>query len=140
MTRRRISSRLRSDRGDAVIWGILIIAVSLMLIGLVLDGGNAMAAKIRTWDIAQEAARAGANQLDLTALREHGQIRLDPIAAQAAAAQHLSAAAVTGTVSATTTDVTVTVTRSEPTLLLQAIGVKTIPVTATAHATPVTGP
>ena len=140
MTQRRTTNRLRGDRGDATIWGILIIAVALLLTGVVLDGGNAMAAKVRAWDIAQEAARAGANQLDLTALREHSEVRLDPTAAEAAASQYLSAAGVTGTVSATTTDVMVTVTRSEPTLLLQAIGINTIPVTATAHATPVTGP
>ena len=138
---RRFAGRLTGDRGDAIIWGIGIAVVGLLLIGVVLDGGNAMAAKVRAWDLAQQAARAGANQLDLTALREHGQVRLDPDAAKAAATQFLNnRPGITATVSATAAEVTVTVSRSEPTLLLDAIGIGTITVTATARAAPVPGP
>ncbi len=136
----RLLTRIAGDRGDATIWGILIILVGLLLSGLVLDGGNAMAAKVRAWDIAQQAARAGANELDLAALREQGQVRLNPAAAEAAATRWLRDAGIAGTATATPTEVTVVVNRSQPTLLLAAVGIGSIEVTATAHATPVTTP
>jgi Flp pilus assembly protein TadG len=139
-TRRRFPLRLRDDRGSATAWAIGIVAVVALLAGAVLDGGNAMAARVQALDIAQQAARAGANQLDLGALREHGVVRLDPGAAQAAAAAFLSQAGATGTATATANEVTVTVTRSQPTLLLQAVGVTAISMKATATAVPQTGP
>ncbi len=134
------AGRLRSDRGSASAWAIGIVAVVALLSGAVLDGGNAMAARVQSLDIAQQAARAGANQLDLAALRNQGVVRLDPGAAQAAAQAFLRQAGATGTATATIAQVTVTVTRSQPTLVLQAIGVDTIGLTATATAIPQTGP
>lgn len=135
-----IQGRLRGDRGSATAWALGVVAVVALLSGAVLDGGNAMAARVQALDIAQQAARAGANQLDLGALRERSLVRLDPTAAQAAAAAFLRQAGATGTATATTAQVTVTVTRSQPTLLLQAIGVNAIAMTAIATAVPQTGP
>jgi Flp pilus assembly protein TadG len=137
---RRGAGRLRSDRGSATAWAIGIVAVVALLSGAVLDGGNAMAARVQALDIAQQAARAGANQLDLGALRNQGVVRIDPGAAQAAADAFLREAGATGVASATPAQVTVTVTRSQPTLVLQAIGVDAIGMTATATAVPQTGP
>jgi Flp pilus assembly protein TadG len=140
LAHRLCPARLREDRGSATAWAIGIVAVVALLAGAVLDGGNAMAARVQALDIAQQAARAGANQLDLGALRERGVIRLDPAAAQAAAATFLAQSGATGTARATATEVTVTVTRSQPTLMLQAVGVDAISMTATATAVPQTGP
>ncbi len=137
---RRCAGRLRGDRGSGTVWAIGIVAVVALLAGAVLDGGNAMAARVQALDIAQQAARAGANQLDLAALRNQGLVRLDPGAAQAAAQAFLREAGATGTVAATVAQVSVTVTRSQPTLVLQAIGVDAIGMTATATAVPQTGP
>jgi Flp pilus assembly protein TadG len=137
---RRWASRLRGDRGSATAWAIGIVAVVALLSGAVLDGGNAMAARVQALDIAQQAARAGANQLDLGALRNQGVVRIDPGAAQAAADAFLREAGATGTATATPAQVSVTVTRSQPTLVLQAIGVDAIGMTATATAVPQTGP
>lgn len=137
---RRWAQRLRGDRGSATAWAIGVVAVVALLSGAVLDGGNAMAARVQALDIAQQAARAGANQLDLGALRNQGAVRLDPPAAQAAAEAFLRQAGATGTATATIAQVTVTVTRSQPTLVLQAIGVDAIGMTATATAIPQTGP
>lgn len=133
------SGSLREDRGAATGWAILLVIVVGLLAGTVLDGGNAMANRVQILDIAQQAARAGANQLDLTALRGPGVVRLDPVAAEAAATAFLDQVGATGTATATPTEVTVTVTDSRPTLVLQAIGVNAIPVKATARAVPVTG-
>ncbi|GAA1025650.1 hypothetical protein GCM10009557_00380 [Virgisporangium ochraceum] len=116
------------------------VVVLALLAGAVLDGGNAMAARVQALDVAQQAARAGANQLDLAVLRTQGLLRLDPVAARAAAAAFLADANVSGTATATTEQVTVTVTRSHPTLILQAIGVDAIALSATATAVPETGP
>ncbi len=132
--------RLRGDGGSAIGFGLLAVFVALLFTGVVLDGGNAMATRVQALDIAQQAARAGANQLDLLALRERGQTILDPTAAQAAAQDFLTKAGIDGAATATVNEVTVTVTRSEPTLLLQLIGKTSIAMTATAHATPVIGP
>ncbi|GAA0930427.1 hypothetical protein GCM10009558_108050 [Virgisporangium aurantiacum] len=115
----------------------MVIVVAL-LSGAVLDGGNAMAARVAALDVAQQAARAGANQLDLAALRNEGVVRLNPAAAQATAEQFLRTAGVTGTATATPTQVSVTVTHAQPTLLLDAIGVSSISMTATATAVPAT--
>ena len=136
---RRGAGRLRGDRGSGSVWAIGIVAVVALLAGAVLDGGNAMAARVQALDIAQQAARAGAHQLDLGALRNQGVIRLDPGAAQAAAQAFLQQAGATGTATATAAQVTVIVTRAEPTLMLQAIGVDAIDMTATATAVPQTG-
>jgi len=129
-----------ADRGSATGWALMIVFVGALLAGAVLDGGNAMAARVQALDIAQQAARAGANQLDLAALRNSGQLRLDPAAAATAARAFLAAAGATGTVAATADQVSVTVHLSQPTLLLTVVGVDTIGVTATAHAQPATGP
>lgn len=134
------TSRLRTDRGSGAVWALGVVAVVALLAGLVLDGGNAMAARVAALDIAQQAARAGANQLDLFALRQQGLVRLDPAAAQATATAFLNQSGATGTATATTTEVVVTVTRSQPTTLLKAIGVTAIGMTATATAVPQTGP
>ncbi len=139
-TIRRFSRHLRGDRGSGSVWAIGIVAVVALLAGAVLDGGNAMAARVQALDIAQQAARAGANQLDLGALRNQGVVRLDPGAAQAAAQAFLREAGATGTATATIAQVSVTVTHSQPTLVLQAIGVDSIGMTATATAVPQTGP
>ena len=137
---RQLRHRLRGDRGSAMGFGLLAVFLAVLFAGVVLDGGTAMATRVQALDIAQQAARAGANQLDLAALRERGQTILDPAAAQNAATAFLAQAGITGTVVATLTEVTVTVTRSQPTTLLQLIGKTSIAMTATAHATPVIGP
>jgi Flp pilus assembly protein TadG len=136
----RRGDRIRADRGSASVWAIGIVAVVGLLAGAVLDGGNAMAARVQALDVAQQAARAGANQLNLGALRNQGVIRLDPAAAQATAIAYLRQAGATGTATATPAQITVTVTRSHPTLVLHAIGVDSIAMTATATAVPRTGP
>ena len=133
-----LRARLREDRGSGTAWAIGVVIVVALLSGAVLDGGNAMAARVAALDVAQQAARAGANQLDLAALRNEGVVRLNPAAAQAAAEQFLRSAGVAGTATATPAQVSVTVTHAQPTLLLDAIGVSSISMTATATAVPAT--
>lgn len=113
--------------------------VVLLLAGLVLDQGLAMADKVRVLDIAQAAARSGAQQVDLAVYRSTGQVRLNPASAATAARSFLTRAGATGTATATDTTVTVTVTTTRRTQLLHLIGITDIPVAATATAVPATG-
>jgi hypothetical protein len=109
------------------------------IIGLGLDPGEAYAAKIRAIGQAEEAARAGAQQIDLTAYRITGVLLLNPTAAEQAAQGFLATEHLAGAVTATTVRVTVTITTAYRTQLWQLIGVDTIAVHATGTAMPQRG-
>lgn len=130
---------VRGDRGSATAFGLFLIMVVLVLAGAMIEGGNAMSARGHATDIAQQAARAGADKLDLTALRENRLVRIDPAAAQAAATAYLAQVGETGTVTATPTQVAVTVTVTRPGILVPILGIQTLTVRATATAAPITG-
>jgi hypothetical protein len=129
--------RLHDDNGSATGWAIGIFLLAILGASLVVDGGRAMTLKVDLIDAAQEAARAGANQIDLLALRADGTVQLDPTAAQAAAQEFLATIGQTGTATATTGQVTVTVTRTQRTLLLNQIGITSSTLSWTATAQPV---
>jgi Flp pilus assembly protein TadG len=137
-TRPRYRRRTGSDRGQITAF-VAVVAVGLLaLAGLVVDGGRALAAKSRAISLAAEAARAGAQQLDLTTYRTTGTRQLDPAAARFHADAYLTAndADARSDVTATTATVTVTVTISTDTALLGLVGVTTLTVTGTATARP----
>jgi hypothetical protein len=131
---RGVPGRWRRDQGSATGWAIGTIMVGFLLAALVFDGGAAMTTKATAVQVAQQAARAGADQLDLALLRDTGQVQLDPAAAQAAALGWLAQAGVTGTATATTEQVSVTVTVTAPTVLLAAVGITTFTLSAAATA------
>jgi Flp pilus assembly protein TadG len=124
------------DRGSGTAIGMFIIFVVLVLSATLLETGNSMRASSHATDVAQEAARAGADKLDLAALRAGAPPRIDPAAAETAAMAYLRQVGETGSVDATAAAVTVTVTITRSRVLLPLIGIKTITVTSTATATP----
>lgn len=125
----------RDDHGAATAF-LLIGAMALLLfLALAIDTGMALSEKNRTFHQAQEAARAGAQQIDLAAYRADGTLELDPAAASRAAQAFLTDTGVDGQVSVEGDAVTVTV-QSHHTFVLFPIG--THPVGATATATPMT--
>lgn len=137
---RRGLNRLHGDQNGRVTAFVVVIVTAILLFaGLVLDGGLVLAAKVRAVGEAQEAARAGAQEIDLTAYRADGTLRLAPQQATAAARSYLAAAGHTGTVSVAGNTVNVTVTVSQPTQLLGLIGIGSITVTATGQAQPQRG-
>lgn len=69
MTRRR-------ERGSMSVFTVLFSVVVFMLAGLLVDGGAAINARLRAADIAEQAARAGADKIDIDHLRETGETRL----------------------------------------------------------------
>ncbi|MDA8186134.1 MAG: hypothetical protein M0035_17205 [Actinomycetota bacterium] len=132
--------RRRARLGDAesgmVTAFVVIFTLALVLMaGLVLDGGLALAAKVQAVDDAQAAARAGAQAIDIPTYRASGQITLDPAQAAADAERYLAAAGHTGTVSVNGEQVTVTVTITQPTQILSLAGIDHLTETGTGTAT-----
>lgn len=130
----------RRDAGNVTGFFIVAIGSLLLFAGLVIDGGRALDARVQALDLAQSAARAGAAELDLTALRTTGHIRLDPVRARQSALDYLRAAGADGKASATTTTVTVTVQRRQDTLLLRLAGISALTVSETQSAVTRTEP
>jgi hypothetical protein len=139
-SRRLVLDRLRADQdGRVTAFVVIMVTAILLFAGLVLDGGLALAAKVRALGEAQEAARAGAQEIDLAAYRADGTLRLAPQQASAAARNYLAATGHTGTVSVAGNTVNVTVTVNQSTQLLNVIGLDSITVTATGQAQPQRG-
>ncbi|GGO18156.1 hypothetical protein GCM10010116_36560 [Microbispora rosea subsp. aerata] len=55
---------------------VLFSGVVFLLAGLLVDGGAAMNAHLKAADIAEQAARAAADQIDVETLRATGEVRL----------------------------------------------------------------
>lgn len=128
------------DGGYATVFTAMLGAAVIVCAGLIVAAGVVFGAQERGYDIAQSAARAGAQELDLTVLRTDGQVRLDPDRATARARRFLTDAGATGTATATPASITVTATTRQNTPMLAAVGVDAVTVTATGHANPVTEP
>lgn len=129
----RWDARRGSEQGSVTPFMVLFTVALLAVAGLVIDGGYALGAKREAMNVAEQAARAGADSLDQGALRD-GEVRVLPSQASAAAQTYLSSVGATGTVSVTGGEVTVTVSSRQDTTLLSAVGVSSIPVKATATA------
>ncbi|MEV0591849.1 pilus assembly protein TadG-related protein [Nonomuraea cavernae] len=58
------------------VFTVLFSVVVFLLAGLLVDGGAAINARLRAADVAEQAARAGADTIDVDHLRATGQTRL----------------------------------------------------------------
>ncbi|WP_150236394.1 pilus assembly protein TadG-related protein [Nocardiopsis quinghaiensis] len=125
------------DRGQATAFLIVMAAALLLLVAFVFDVGGALSERNRTLQLAQEAARAGAQQIDLAAYRADGTVALDPAAAVSAANDFLAEAGIHGTATVDGDVITVTA-QSVYTFRLLPLGPRTA--SGTASATPVTEP
>jgi len=135
--RRRV--RRRSEAGQVTAFVVVLMTALLAAAGLVLDGGLALSTKAGAVDLAEAAARAGANEIDLGAYRSTHVLRLDPVRARTTAQAWLARAGTSGEVTATASAVTVTVHATHRTQLLQLIGVRELSMSATATAVAVRG-
>lgn len=130
-------SRPSREEGSVSVFVIALVVVLMVVAGLVVDGGRAVNARSAAMDVAEQAARSGANQVDLAAMRDSGVVRIDPAAGRAAALDHLVAAgyaADRATVRADDEQVQVTVRDDVPTALLSLIFIRSFPVEGTATA------
>ncbi|MFI0818595.1 pilus assembly protein TadG-related protein [Streptomyces sp. NPDC021098] len=122
------------DGGQATAFMVGVVAALWLFAGIVVDGGLALAGKARALDVAQEAARTGAQQLDIARLRAaDNDIRLLRGKAAQAAASYVTATGDTGTATVHGDEVTVHVTHHQHAQILQLVGLRTL--TVTAHAT-----
>jgi hypothetical protein len=129
-----------TERGSIALYFAITTLAALVMAGLVIDGGAALATRERAADLATQAARAGATALTPASLRDSpAQLQADPTAATQAADAVLTDAGATGQVSVTGDTVTVIAHLPRHTVILSAVGLTDISQTATASATAVVG-
>lgn len=126
--------RWRGDERGSVAPFIAIISLALVMVaGMAYDGGQVVAAQARARDLAGNAARAGAQEIDLTVLRATGRPELLPEQAVAAAQTYLADAGATGEVTVLDDRITVTVRLRQPMHILP-LPDRTVVATDTATA------
>jgi Flp pilus assembly protein TadG len=133
------------DRGSLTLMLLALMVVLLALAGLVIDGGRKLDATQKAYAIAQEAARAGAGQVNTSAAYGSGAYKVDIPQALAAARAYLASTGVCGPlgsacwVSASGNNIKVTVNVTERTTLLSLVGIDTLRSSGSAVASLVTG-
>ncbi|MHB1516903.1 MAG: pilus assembly protein TadG-related protein [Acidimicrobiales bacterium] len=124
--------------GSITAFVLLLLVALVALLGLVVDGGAAMAAHQAAVDEASQAARAGAGAVSVDALR-HGSLALNAPAAVREAQAFTKAAGHPGSAIVSGNVVTVTVEYRMPTTVLGIVGVSWLPISATASAVDLEG-
>ena len=136
------------DEGSVTIFVVLFLTTAFLLAGLVIDGGLAIDGRGRAADAAEEAARYGADQIDVGHLRDTGVplIEAGGVPCQLAKSllssygQDVKPADVNPcVVSADGTTITVRAQLTVQTVILGVIGFNTFTVSAQAVAHPVAG-
>lgn len=113
-------------------WAILLASsIFLGVLGLVYDGGTVLNQRAQAKQVAEQAARAGVDQIG--ALR-NGHDTVDPTAATARAQQVLRQAGWTGTVTVTGNEVAVQVTGQYQTIFLPIVGINHLRIDQTGSA------
>ncbi|MEU7642107.1 pilus assembly protein TadG-related protein [Streptomyces sp. NPDC039016] len=120
------------DRGQVTAFVVGVVAALWLFAGIVVDGGLALAGKARALDVAQEAARSGAQQLDVGRLRSHHEAWLVHGEAARAARAYVASAGDTAVASVKGNAITVRVSHRYHPQILQLVGVRTLTVHATA--------
>ena len=126
--------RFRAEVGSVTVFVVILAPALVMMAGLAFDGGRILSARRQAFDVAQNAAIAGTQAIDVTGVHG-GESRLDPGLVAVAVNSYLAEAGATGTHTMTDETVTVTVTQTVDMELLDAVGVgpKTVTGTATAR-------
>lgn len=123
----------RDDRGQATAFIAVVATALIMVAGLAYDGGQFLRAYLEASDLAEAAARAGAQAAGVDDLFV-GETSLDPALAEANVNTFVAEAGRPGaaTTSVGPDSVTVTITLSQPAHILP-LGTKSISATATAQ-------
>lgn len=131
------------ERGSASIFVIGMSLVLLVCAGLVVDGGLAINARMRVADDAEQAARVGADSINVAQLRAGGDLEVDADLARQRAASYLrDRGYVTGQYRVDTEGnaVVVQVQDTSETALLKLVNINDFVVNGRATAEPDTGP
>ena len=123
---------MNRDRGLVTAFVIGLVMTFVVAAGLAVDGGRLVAAHVTAGDHAENAARAGAQEVTFVRL---GWRLIDPSRAAATARAYLQSHGLEGDVHADFRSVTVTVRMHQRTTLLQLVGVgdRTVASTRTAR-------
>ena len=126
-------SPFRDERGALSTFVAVIALALLMAAGLAVDGGRKVAALREASHLADNAARAGAQAVDLDTLRSSGELRLRPDEATSRATNYLASLGHEGQIQVASDTVTVTVSLTVNPVLLP-LGPITVTATETARA------
>jgi hypothetical protein len=126
------------ERGAIGVTGAVFGLVVVALMGLVVFHGNSLGALSRTREVADNAARVGAQEVDVEHLLTTGQLRIDGDAAARAAAELVALDGVTRLESVQVEGDTVTVTVSQAVDPILGVGTPRV-FTATESATALRG-
>lgn len=131
--------RARGERGTVTAFVAVMTVTMLVVAGLVIDGGYTLAARRRAFNEANAAARAAAQAIDESTLRGTGDVRLRPEDARRIGEAHLRNAGMTGTVTVTSSTVTVRAVTTQPMALLGMVGIGPLTIEAAGAARAVQG-
>jgi hypothetical protein len=126
-----MTPQARDERGSITALAVGLVTVFVLLGALVVDGALMVRTVTRSADHAENAARAGAQEIDLSA---DGTLRLDPQRATARAQSYLDAHGLAGSVTVGELTVSVTVRTATRVRMLHLVGVRDRPVVATRTA------
>lgn len=132
---------VRGEKGAISALVVVLFVFLLILAGLVVDGGNALNARQRAIDDAEQAARVAANQIDIGTLRASGDVVLLPSAGDAARSYLVSIGYSGANVDVNNTgaEVIVQVERTVSTQLLSLAFIPSFTVSGRATARPAVG-
>jgi len=132
--------RRRDQRGSATVFILGFATVLMVGAGLVIDGGLALNKRSQVTDDAEQAARTGANSIDLDALRSRGELVVNAAEASAVATDFLSARGYTNiSVTVDGNEVSTSAEATVDTAILSLVGIGSFTVQGEATATPETG-
>jgi Flp pilus assembly protein TadG len=138
--RARDSDRRRDERGVAAVWTLILTSTAFVaLLGLVGGGGELINERVEAKRAAEQAARAGADELSASAVRS-GSDQVDTRAAVVRAQGVLRAAGWSGTVRVQGSEVVVTATGTREPEFLGLLGVGAIKIRETGSADAISTP
>jgi len=133
--------RRRSQQGSATVFVIGFAIVLFLCAGLVIDGGLAINKRMRIADDAEQAARIGADSIDVNEFRRSETLRIDQQLARSRISGYMADLGYGGgnwTADIGPDEVSVSVQDTSKTFILNLVNVK-FPVRASADAVPDTG-
>ena len=129
---------MNRQRGSVVLWFALMAPFLIAIVGLATDAGYLYNRRQHLQDVADDAARMGAEQLDVAAYYRQQLVVLDPAAARRAALVYLADVA-PGDAAAVQADpqrIMVSVQEQVPLPFLRAVGISSAAVGAQSVAAP----
>lgn len=133
-----IPRRRHDDRGSASIWALLVtVGAFTLLLGLIVDGGRLIDARLSAARTAAQAARVATDSLSTAGVRS-GHDTISTSAAISRAELYLHRAGMHGRVTVSGDRVTVTVSGRSENAILPVIGIRSFPIAETETAQGIT--